>query len=154
MKNRSRFTHFLNKREASRLDPDAFALMLDIDGFVAEGTGANIFFVNDGVLETPTTRNILVGCSRQKVIELAHRLDIPVEERDITLYEAYTAEEAFWTTSSYCILPISMIDGRRVGTTYPGAVAQQLLDAWSDDVGVDIVGHARTYAAIQRARDE
>lgn len=150
MKNRSRFPHFLNKREAARLEPDAFALMLDIDGYITEGTGANIFFVNDGVLHTPTTRNILVGCSRQKVIELAERLDISVVERDITLYEAYTCQEAFWTTSSYCLLPISMIDGRQIGSTYPGPVAAELLEAWSREVGVDIVEHARKYADLRR----
>ena len=115
--------------------------------FLTEGTGANIFFVMNGVLQTPTTRNILVGISRQYAIELARGLDIPVEERDITLYEAYNAEEAFWTTSSYCILPICRIDGRKIGRSYPGPVAGALLEAWSRAAGVDIVAQAQRHAA-------
>jgi branched-chain amino acid aminotransferase len=146
MKNRSRFPHFLSKQDAQRIDPDAFALMLDVDGFIAEGTGANIFFVLDGVLHTPTTRNILGGISRQYVMKLAAKLGLKVVEENLTLYEAYNAEEAFWTTSSYCLLPISVIDGRKIGRHYPGPVAKRLLDAWSEAVGVDIVEQARTYA--------
>ena len=145
-KNRSRLPHFLSKLSASRLDPDAFALLLDTDGFITEGSGANIFFASGGVLQTPTTRNILNSISRQTVIELAGELGIGVVEKDLTLYEAYNAEEAFWTTTSYCILPISAIDGRKVGGSYPGPCAAQLLDAWSKMVGVDIVGQARKFA--------
>ena len=147
MKHRSRFPHFLSKRDAQRLDPGAFGLMLDTDGFVAEGTGANVFFVLDGVLRTPRTRNILVGVSRQYVIALARDLGLDVVEDDLTLYEAYAAEEAFWTTSSYCILPMSVIDGRRIGESYPGPVAGALLKAWSKAVGVDIIGQADRFAA-------
>ena len=80
------------------------------------------------------------------MIKLAARLGIKVIEEDITHYEAYNAEEAFWTTSSYCILPISMIDGRRVGAKHPGPVASKLLKAWSKSVGVDIVGQAQSFA--------
>jgi branched-chain amino acid aminotransferase len=145
-KNRSRFPHFMSKRDAARIDPDAFALMLDTEGHIAEGTGANIFFVLDGVLHTPRSQNILVGCSRQHVIKLAKQLGMDVVEADLTLYEAYNADEAFWTTSSYCILPISKIDGRPIGTHYPGPAAAQLLETWSKQVGVDIVGQAQTFA--------
>jgi branched-chain amino acid aminotransferase len=145
-KNRTRLPHFLSKLDARRLDPQAFALMLDVDGFVTEGTGANIFFVLDGVLSTPTTRNILAGVSRQHVIELAGRLGLRVREADLTLYEAYNAEEAFWTTTSFCILPISRIDGRSIGSAWPGPAASRLLEEWSREVGVDIVGQARRFA--------
>ncbi len=146
-KNRSRLPHFLSKLDARRQDPQAFALMLDADGFVAEGTGANIFFVLGGVLCTPTTRNILVGVSRQYVIELAGRLGLRVREADLTLYEAYNAEEAFWTTTSYCLLPISRIDGRRIGSAWPGPVTTRLLELWSREVGVDIAGQAQRFAS-------
>jgi branched-chain amino acid aminotransferase len=146
-KNRSRLPHFLSKLDGRRIDPQAFALMLDTDGFVSEGTGANIFFVLDGVLSTPTTRNILVGVSRQYVIELAGRLGTRVREADLTLYEAYNAEEAFWTTTSYCILPISRIDGRRIGSRWPGPVAGRLLGEWSREVGVDIVAQAKRFGS-------
>ena len=146
-KNRSRFPHFMAKRDAKRIDPGAFGLMLDVDGFVAEGTGANIFFALDDVLYTPKTRNILVGVSRQYAIALARKLGVEVVEEDLTLYEAYNADEAFWTTSSYCVLPVSMIDGRRIGESYPGPIAARVLEAWSARVGVDIVAQAQRFAA-------
>ena len=145
-KNRSRLPHFMAKLEAQRVDPDAFALLLDIDGFISEGTGANIFFASGGILRTPTCRNILNGISRQTVIQLAGKLGIEVEQRDLTLYDAYTAEEAFWTTTSFCILPISAVDGRRIGDSYPGPLAGRLLAAWSEMVGVDIVAQAQRFA--------
>lgn len=145
-KNRSRLPHFLSKLHASRVDPGAFALLLDTNGLISEGSGANIFFASGGVLHTPAGRNILNGISRQTVIDLARDLGIEVVEKDLTLYDAYNAEEAFWTTTSYCILPISVIDGRTIGTSYPGPCARQLLDAWSSMVGVDIVGQAQKFA--------
>ncbi len=147
-KNRSRLPHYLSKQDARRVDPQAFALMLDLDGFLTEGTGANIFLARGGELFTPTVRNILNGISRQFAMELAGTLAIPVHERDLTLYDAYNAEEAFWTTTSYCILPINRIDGRKIGTSYPGPVAQTLLTAWSREVEVDIVGQARKFAGM------
>ena len=72
-------------------------------------------------------------------------IGLEVREADLTLYEAYNAGEAFWTTSSYCILPISMIDGRRVGDTYPGPVAGRLLERWSEKVGVDVVAQSQRF---------
>lgn len=146
LKCRSRFTHFLSKRNADRLERDSFALMLDTDGFIAEGPVANIFFVLDNVLYTSKTRNTLAGISRQYVIGLATKLGLKVVEEDITLYEAYNADEAFWTGTSYCLLPISMIDARRIGNKYPGKVAGNLLRAWSKNVGVDIIAQARKFA--------
>jgi len=145
-KNRSRLSHFLSKRDAYRIDPHAFALMLDLEGFLTEGTGANIFLAHHGALYTPTTRNILNGISRCYVIQLAGRLSIDVHEEDLNLYDAYTAEEAFWTTSSYCILPIGSIDGRKIGQAYPGPIARRLLDEWSKDVGLDIVAQSQRFA--------
>jgi len=149
-KHRARLPHFLSKLDARRVDPEAFAMMLDLDGFITEGTGANIFFVLDETLITSTARNILEGISRQYVIELATKIGIPVEQRDIDLYEAYNAEEAFWTTSSYCILPICRIDGRKVGESYPGPAASRLLEAWSREVGVDIIGQSKRFAASRK----
>jgi len=144
-KNRSRLPHFLSKLDAKRINSDAFAFMLDIEGFISEGTGANMFFVMEGVLYTPSSRNILVGESRNFVLKLAKKLGYTVVEKDITLYEAYCAEEAFWTTSSYCLLPMTEIDGRIIGDGAPGKYSKELLKAWSREVGVDIVEQAMKY---------
>jgi branched-chain amino acid aminotransferase len=147
-KTRFRLHYFRAKVEVSAIDPEAFALLMGTDGFLTEGTGANIFTVRRGTLYTPTTRNILEGISRAVVIRLAQELSIPVVECDMTLFDLYNAEEAFWTTSSYCILPVSRVNHVPVGRELPGPVTSRLLEAWSRSVGVDIVGQAGKYAHL------
>jgi branched-chain amino acid aminotransferase len=78
------------------------------------------------------------------VLELAAGLGLRVVESDLTLYDAYTADEAFWTTSSYCMLPCQRINHVRVRQA-PGPVFAQLMEAWSKAVGVDIIDQARRY---------
>jgi len=143
-KTRFRLHYFMGKIEAQATDPHAFALLLDTDGYVTEGTGANFFVAKDGVLYTATTRNILDGISRRVVIELAGELGIPVVERDLTLFDVYRADEAFWTTSSYCMLPCPRVNHVPFGQC-PGPLFERLIGAWSEKVGVDIVGQARAY---------
>jgi branched-chain amino acid aminotransferase len=145
-KNRSRLTHFLSKHQVLEKNQEAFALMLDCEGFITETTGANIFFVKDDILYTPTTKNILNGISRQYVIALAKKMEFKVVEKNLTLYDAYNSDEAFLTTSSYCILPVSSIDEKMIGETYPGPAAKKLLDRWSEEAGVDIIEQAKRFA--------
>jgi len=144
-KTRFRLHYFMAKLQAHAINPDAFALLLDTDGYITEGTGANFFIASEGVLYTASTRNVLEGISRRMVIELAAQLDIPVVERDLTLYDVYSADEGFWTTSSYCILPLSEVNHVPMKQV-PGPLTQRLLDAWSEAVGVDIVAQALKYA--------
>jgi branched-chain amino acid aminotransferase len=143
-KTRYRMHYFMAKLEAQQRDPQAFALLLDTDGFVTEGTGANFFIASDGALYTPTTRNVLAGISRRVVIELAQKQGLQVVERDLTLYDVYSADEAFWTTSSYCMLPCNRVNHVAMPQT-PGPLFTQLITAWSNMVGVDIIGQARKY---------
>jgi len=143
-KTRYRLHYFMAKLEAQTRDPHAFALLLDTDGFLTEGTGANFFIARGGVLHTPTTRNTLEGISRRVVIELAREQGIPVVESDLTLYDVYAADEAFWTTSSYCMLPCNRVNHMAMKQT-PGPLFTQLITAWSNRVGVDIIGQARKY---------
>ncbi len=145
-KHRSRLHLFLAAREAREKDPDAFALLLDTSGNLSESTGANFFIVKDGTLLTPTTRNIVIGISRQAVIALAGDMGIPVCEMDLKPGELRRADEAFFTTSSYCMLPVSYVDGRRMGEVIPGPVTGRLLEAWSGMAGVDIVKQAQRFA--------
>ena len=144
-KTRFRLHYFMAKLEAKRRDPDAFALLLDCQGHVSEGTGANLFIVSDGALHTPTLSNVLEGISRRVVIELAKDLGISVFERDLGQYDILNADEGFWTTSSYCMLPVSRIEGHRLGESIPGPVTERILAAWSAKVGVDIVAQAMKY---------
>src|SRR5262249_1047808 len=139
IKKRSRMAYTLAEIEAKLIDPQAQGVLLDIDGNIAENKGGNFFIVADSVLKTPTTRNALAGVSRATVLELAARLGIPAQETDIQPYDVYTADEAFFTSTPYCIMPATRFNGLPVGDGQVGPIARQLLAAWSELVGVDIV---------------
>jgi branched-chain amino acid aminotransferase len=133
--------------EVKAQNPEAQAILLDANGNLAEGRGSNVFFVRDGVLLTPKERYVLPGISRQTAIDLARKLGIAVEEADIDFYDAVTADEAFITSSSWCICPASTINGRRIGdATIPGPVTKRLMDAYVELVDCDWVGQYLKYA--------
>ncbi len=139
IKNRSRMAYTLAEIEVKLVDPRAQGILLDIDGNIAENKGGNFFIVADGVLKTPTTRNALAGVSRATVLELAAQLGIPTRETDLQPYDVYTADEAFFTSTPYCIMPATRFNGLPVGDSKVGAVTKRLLAGWSELVGVDIV---------------
>ncbi len=93
-------------------------------------------------MRTPTTRNCLEGVSRATVLELAAEAGIPAVEEDIQPYHVTTAEEAFFCSTSYCMLPVTRYNGNRLGAGRPGPIYRQLLDAWSRRVGMDIAAQA------------
>jgi branched-chain amino acid aminotransferase len=131
------FMHMAD-RETKRAFPESRTLLLDLDGNIAELTDASFFIVKNGQVLTPTERNILPGVSRQIVLELCEKLKIPVSERDIQLYDAYTADEAFQSGTSYRMLPVSRINGRHLWKKVPGPVTGRLLAAYSEEIGIDI----------------
>jgi branched-chain amino acid aminotransferase len=132
--------------EVEAQNPRAWALLLDVNGNLAEGMGSNIFLVRDGRLLTPPERIVLPGISRQTVVDLARDLAIPCEERDIDLYDAYSAEECFLTSTSLCICPVSTINGRGIGAQpVPGTITARLTEAYSELVGCDIVGQYKQH---------
>ncbi len=131
----------LADQEVKAQNPDAFSILLDINGNIAEGLGSNFFIVKDGVVVTPKEQYVLAGISRETVIELAQGLGIEVQEADIDLYDVYTADEAFVTSTSFCICPVSSVNGSTIGDgSVPGPVTDHLQKAYSDLVGIDIVG--------------
>ena len=117
-----------------------------MDGNLSEGTGYNYFLVTDGVIRTATDTAILQGVSRGMVFDLARQLDIPVVEEDLQPYDLYTADEAFFASTSYCVLPMTVVDKRPIGDGKPGPITNQLLAAWSEAVGLDIVDQAIRFA--------
>lgn len=130
----------LGDLEAQGTDPGSWAVLLDETGNLTEGRGSNIFLVKDGVVATPRGQFVLEGITRGIVLELATGLDVPVEERDLDLFDAYTADEAFLTSTSLCICPISSVNGAAVGDgRVPGPVTQRLMAAFSDLAGMDYV---------------
>ena len=131
------FMH-IAEREVKRADPEAAPLMLDLNGNVAELTDANFFIVKKGEVITPPTRNVLPGVSRQVVLEICETLRIPAHEKDFQLYDVYNADEAFRTGTSYRMLPVSRINMRHLWKTVPGPITQRLLDAYNEEIGLDI----------------
>ena len=142
VKHYSRMNFALADLEASDVDPDGWPILLDQEGNLAEGISYNLFLVSDGVIKTPGDHSILQGVSRQTVIDLAEGLRIPAVEEQIQPYDLYNADEAFFTATSYCILPVTKVDWREVGDGQVGPVTRQLLAAWSEHVGVDIIDQA------------
>jgi branched-chain amino acid aminotransferase len=130
----------LGDLEAKGAGPNAWAVLLDENGNLTEGLGSNIFLVKNGVVATPRAQFVLEGITRGTVLELATGLGLPAEERDLDLFDAYTADEAFLTSTSLCICPISSVNGATVGDgDVPGPVTQRLISAFSDLTGLDYV---------------
>jgi branched-chain amino acid aminotransferase len=142
IKNRSRLGYTLCDLEVKLVDPAAQCILLDLDGNLAENKGGNFFVVTNGKVETPTTRNTLSGESRRTVLELCAELDIECGERDLQPYNVYTADEAFFTSTPYCIMPATKFNGLAIGDGKVGVITRRLLQAWSDRVSVDIVQQA------------
>ncbi len=115
----------LAKREAVSCGYDE-ALLLDTNGYVAEGSGQNIFIVRNGILKTASLSSILEGITRNSVIEIARNEDIPTGEASITRDELYIADEAFLTGTASEITPIREVDGRSIGKGKPGHVTKKL----------------------------
>ena len=146
IKNRSRIYYQIANLQAQKVDPQAWALLVDEDGFLTEGTGSNFFIVKDGRLLTAEPRNILRGVTRQAALELAQRLELPCQECNLEPYDVMTADEAFFTSTPFTIMPATRFNGHAVGSGEPGPVTLRLMDAWNQMVEVDMVAQARAYA--------
>ena len=130
----------LADREVRSQDPNAWAVLLDHDGNIAEGLGSNIFFVRDGELFTPRARFVLPGISRETVIDLAGEEGIAVHETDLDLFDAFTSDECFLTSTSLCMVPVSSINGRPIGEgNVPGPVTARLVEAYKRLLDFDFV---------------
>jgi branched-chain amino acid aminotransferase len=110
------------------------ALMLDTEGFVAEGSGENIFIVRDGVVKTPGGHSILPGITRDTVLQLLRDQGIDVREERMTRDEIYIADEAFLTGTAVEITPMRELDDRRIGRETPGPVTLAMQKAFFDAV--------------------
>ena len=110
------------------------ALLLDNEGYVAEGSGENFFLIKNGVLHTPELTSCLPGITRDTVLVFARELDIPIIERRITRDEIYIADEAFFTGTAAEVLPIRELDGRVIGHGKPGPVTLRLQSLYFDQV--------------------
>ena len=150
IKTRSRVHYQIADLQAKKIDPYAWALLLDEDGFITEGTRSNFFIIKDGQLLTAEPRNILRGVTRQNVLALAREVGLPCRECNIEPYDVITADEAFYTGSSFSILPATRFNGHSIGNGRPGPTTERLIGAWNEMVGVDIKAQARMFAELAK----
>ena len=128
----------LGDLEAQGTDPGSWAVLLDEAGNLTEGRGSNIFLVKDGTVATPKGQYVLEGITRRTVLDLANGLGLDTAECDLDLFDAYTADEAFLTSTSLCICPVSSVNGTSIGSGRPpGPATRQLMQAFSDLAGMD-----------------
>jgi len=149
-KNRSRLSYKLAELHAAQLEEGANALLTDEHGYITEGTGNNFFMVRGDQILTPRPHDILRGVSRQACMELAARLGMPVLETDLEPHDVRVADEAWHTSTTICMQPITRFNFQSVGDGTPGPVYRKLLGAWSQEVGVDIAAQAREYAELAK----
>jgi branched-chain amino acid aminotransferase len=110
------------------------ALLLDVDGFVAEGSGENVFIVRNGRLYTPDLTSALEGITRDTIVQLAAEIGVPVVEKRITRDEVYSADEAFFTGTAAEVTPIRELDNRTIGAGKRGPVTERLQAMYFDCV--------------------
>lgn len=119
--------------EAMRCGYDE-AMLLDVEGYVAEGSGENIFIVRDGVLYTPDLTSALEGITRDTIMTLAAEEGLTVREKRITRDEVYVADEAFFTGTAAEVTPIREVDDRAIGSGSRGPVTERLQSLYFDQV--------------------
>jgi branched-chain amino acid aminotransferase len=110
------------------------ALLLDNEGYVAEGSGENVFMVRDNTIYTPELTSCLEGITRDTIFVLAAELGYQVREKRITRDEVYVADEAFFTGTAAEVVPIRMLDGRTIGCGSRGPVTEKLQSMYFDSV--------------------
>jgi len=125
------------------------ALLLDSEGFVAEGSGENIFLVQRGELVTPELTSALEGITRDTICEFARELGLSVREKRITRDEVYVADEAFFTGTAAEVTPIRELDGRQIGNGARGPVTQQLQSMYFDQVHGRRAQHPEWLSLVQ-----
>jgi len=134
--------HYVNSilasREARSSGYDE-ALLLDVDGYVSEASGENIFIVAEGVVKTTPLPTVLAGITRHAILRVLADLGTPVREERFTRDEIYLADEAFFTGTAAEVTPIRELDGRRIGDGRPGTMTRRLQE---------------TFFAIVRGRDD
>ena len=110
------------------------ALLLDNEGYVAEGSGENVFVIRDGNIYTPDLTSCLEGITRATIFTLAEELGYTIREKRITRDEVYIADEAFFTGTAAEVVPIRELDGRTIGTGARGPLTEKLQSMYFDSV--------------------
>jgi len=126
------------------------AMLLDNEGYVAEGSGENIFIVRDGVIYTPDLTSALDGITRNTIFHLAAEIGVPIKEKRITRDEVYIADEAFFTGTAAEVTPIREVDGRPIGAGTRGPITEKLQTMYFDQVHGRRAEHAEWLAYVAK----
>lgn len=129
------------------------ALLLDNEGYVAEGSGENIFIVRDGIIYTPDLTSALEGVTRDTIMVFAHDLGMEVKEKRLTRDEVYIADEAFFTGSAAEVTPVVELDNRTIGTGRRGPVTRKLQTMFFDQVYGRKVRHPEWLTYVEEPRE-
>ena len=147
IKNRSRLFYLTANIEASLFKGENnWALLLDVNGFISEGTGDNFFIVKDNKVFTPKGKDILRGISRDYIINnLCKQLKVKIYEKNFEPYDVYAADEAFMTGTPFCMLPVTSLNGLKIGDGQRGKVFNKFLSKWSENVDLDIESQIKNW---------
>jgi branched-chain amino acid aminotransferase len=126
------------------------ALLLDNEGYVAEGSGENFFMVYNGIIYTPELTSCLDGITRATIFQLAKERGYEIREKRITRDEVYVADEAFFTGTAAEVLPIRELDGRVIGTGRRGPITEELQAAYFDSVQGKVAAHYDWLAPVAK----
>ncbi len=130
----SSYTNSILAHQEAAHDGYDEAMLLDVEGYVAEGSGENIFIIKHGKLYTPDLTSCLEGITRDTIIQLAGEIGVPVIEKRITRDEVYCAEEAFFTGTAAEVTPIRELDNRKIGIGKRGPITTRLQAMFFDCV--------------------
>ena len=150
IKNRSRIFYLMANIEASLMKGENnWALLLDPDGFIAEGSGDNFFIIKDKTIISPEGRNMLRGISRDYIMNVVGpELGYKVIEKNIEPYDVYTADEAFMSGTPFCMLPVTSLNDVDIGDGKVGEHFNALLKRWSSNMNVDISGQIQKWNKV------
>ena len=126
------------------------ALLLDAEGYVAEGSGENFFLVRDGIIYTPELTSCLDGITRNTIVQLAPECGYTIKEKRITRDEVYIADEAFFTGTEAEVLPIRELDGRIIGEGRRGPITTRLQDLYFKSVRGELPAHTNWLAPVAK----
>lgn len=150
-KHRNRLHWYRADAQARSRFPEASALLATEDGLVTETAAGNFFVVNGRTIRTPREDLVLGGISQKVLREIACSLDFSWQESELRFGDLAEADEAMTSSTTCCLLPVTKVNDQAIGRGEPGPVFRELIAAWSDLVGVDIVRQA-AQAAQERCR--
>jgi branched-chain amino acid aminotransferase len=140
IKNKNRIFYLMANIEASMFTgKNVWPILLDDQGYISEGSGDNFFIIKNNTIITPEGRNLLRGISRNYITdELADQIGVNIIEKNIEPYDVYSADEAFISATPFCMLPVVSLNQIKIGNGKVGKIFNKLLDAWSNNVGINI----------------